>query len=135
VEFTRYIGSKKVKHAIIYTWSKYACQDLQEPKEDTIWTKYKEYQEGTPKCDMQENCPNYIKTQINTWLRKIPNERYIKEWDNWLPKRERFQQIDQTLYTFYDGTKYQDKKVCLSTRHVIGLKHQFKIDQVAIEDK
>ena len=50
-------------------------------------------------------------------------------------REKRFQQIDQTLYTFYDGTKYQDKKVCLSTRHVIGLKHQFKIDQVAIEDK
>ena len=78
---------KEGKHAIIYTWSKYACQDLQEPNEDTIWTQYQEYQEGTPKCDMQENCPNYVETQINTLLRKIPkeeipNERYIKEWDN-----------------------------------------------------
>ena len=31
----------------------------------------------------------------------------IKIWDNQLPTRARFQQINPTLHTFYDGTKYQ----------------------------
>ena len=35
----------------------------------------------------------------------------IKEWDNQLPKgKVRFQQINQTLQTFIDGTKYQKEK-------------------------
>ena len=37
------------------------AQDLQEPNGDTIWTKHQENQEGTQKCDMKKNCPNYIK--------------------------------------------------------------------------
>ena len=37
------------------------AQDFQEPKIDTIWTKYQEKQEGTPKCDTTKGYPNYIK--------------------------------------------------------------------------
>jgi len=30
-----------------------------------------------------------------------------------LPKRARFEQINQTLYTFHNGTMYRKEKVCL----------------------
>ena len=46
MEFTLYIGSKKVKHAIGYILSKNAWQDFQEPKENIIWTKHQVNQEA-----------------------------------------------------------------------------------------
>ena len=45
MEFTLYIGSKKVTHAIRYTYIKYACTIPSRTKEDTIWTKHQINQE------------------------------------------------------------------------------------------
>ena len=43
----------------------------------------------------------------------------IKIWDNQLPMRARFQQINQTLHTFYDGTKYQ--KRCVFQNQILDI--------------
>ena len=60
----------------IYT-NKYACIDLQEPYEIYFGRKHKVNQEeSTPKCDTK-GCPNYIKIQINTWMRKESKQQMI----------------------------------------------------------
>jgi hypothetical protein len=61
LEFTLYIGSKKAKHAIEYTFSKYACTRLSRAKRDTIWTKHQEDQEVTQRCEELKVVQNYIK--------------------------------------------------------------------------
>ena len=71
---------KKSKHAIRYTYSKYACTRLSRTKGDIIWTKHQINQEGTPKCDTTKGCPNYIKEpnqhmkdpKFNKWTRHKP---------------------------------------------------------------
>ena len=46
-------------------------------------------------------------------------------------KRKQDQGINQTLYTFYDGTQStKTKNVCLPMRHVIGIKDQLKTTNV-----
>ncbi len=42
------------------------AQDFQEPKGDTIWTKYQLNQEGTQKCDKTKVVQIISKKQINT---------------------------------------------------------------------
>ena len=53
--------NKESKHAIRYTYSKYACTRLPRTKRDTNWTKHQLNQEITHKCDKKKNCPNCIK--------------------------------------------------------------------------
>ena len=53
-----------------------------------------------------------------------PLETYIKKrYDNFR-KRSRFEQINQALYTFHDGTKYQDEKVYLPRILKIRVRYQ-----------
>ena len=54
MEFTLYIGSKKVKHAIGYILSKNACTRLSR-------TKGKYNLDKTPNKSRDNGCPNYIK--------------------------------------------------------------------------
>ena len=61
MELLLYIWSKKAKHAIKYTFSKYACTRLSRAKGDTIWTKHQEGQASTQNCEATKGCPNYIK--------------------------------------------------------------------------
>jgi hypothetical protein len=44
------------------------AQDFQEPKEDTIWTKYQEGQEVTQMCENLKVVQIISKKQINTRL-------------------------------------------------------------------
>ena len=76
------------------------AQDLHEPKGDTIWTKHQVNQEDT-QVWQNKGCPNYIKTQINTWF-KIPietksNQHIIDE----IPIGKRYQ------LNIYQGMRYQ----------------------------
>ena len=54
MEFTVYIGSKKVTHAIRYTYIKYACTILSR-------TKGRYNLDKTPNKPRDNGCPNYIK--------------------------------------------------------------------------
>ncbi len=54
MEFTLYIGSNKVTHAIRYTYIKYACTRLSR-------TKRKYNLDKTPIKSRNNSCPNYIK--------------------------------------------------------------------------
>ena len=54
MEFTLYIGSKKVTHAIRYTYIKYACTRLSR-------TKGRYNLDKTPNKSRNNGCPNYIK--------------------------------------------------------------------------
>ena len=61
MEYTLYIGSKKAKHDIRYTFSKHACAILSGSNEDIIWTKHQNIQEGIQGVTKHICCPNYIK--------------------------------------------------------------------------
>jgi hypothetical protein len=54
MEFTLYIGSKKVTHAIRYTYIKYACTILSR-------TKGRYNLDKTQNKSRDNGCPNYIK--------------------------------------------------------------------------
>ena len=54
MEFTLYIGSKKVTHAIRYTYIKYACTILSR-------TKGRYNLDKTLNKSRDKGCPNYIK--------------------------------------------------------------------------
>ena len=79
MEFYPIYWINESKHAIRYTYSKYACTRLSRTKQDTIWTKHQLNQEGTHKCDKRKNCPNYIKNpnQHKIERTKMPNESKI----------------------------------------------------------
>ena len=60
MEFTLYIGLKKVKHAIGYILVNMHAQDFQEPREDIIWTKTPSKPRRSQKCNTIKGDPNYI---------------------------------------------------------------------------
>ena len=60
--------NKESKHAIRYTYSKYACIKLSRTKGDTIWTKHQVNHESTHKCDTIKVVQIISKNQINTRL-------------------------------------------------------------------
>ena len=74
-----------------------------------------------------ENIPSENKIpneEIITW--RIPNKRYIKEWDiQWYilkekyqaPKREEGSEQTKPSTKFHDGTKYQKETACLPPTH------------------
>ena len=66
--------SKESKHAIKYTWSKYACTRLSRTKRDTSWIKYQLNQVGTQKCDKTKSCPKYIKEANQHMIDNKPNQ-------------------------------------------------------------
>jgi hypothetical protein len=68
LDFTLYIGSKKAKHAIEYTFSKYACIKLSRAKRDTIWKKHQEDQEVTKRCEELKVFQIISKNKLNTRL-------------------------------------------------------------------
>src|SRR3954466_697741 len=51
MEYTLYIGSKKAKHDIKYTFSKQACAILSRSNEDVLWTKHQKYSRRHTRCD------------------------------------------------------------------------------------
>ena len=67
---------KESKHAIIYTRSKHACIDFQEPKGDTIWTKTPSKPiRHTQECDLTKGVQIVSNIQINTWkVTSLTNE-------------------------------------------------------------
>jgi hypothetical protein len=108
---------------------------FQEPKGDTIWTtkKTKKSHEGVK----PKSCPNYIKESIQHKIESkvhqvnkanvnehkgslkhtcsmtyliLRNRTKSQKEIAILPKRARFQQINQTLHSFYDGTLSTKKK-------------------------
>ena len=62
------------------------------------------------------------------------NSKSTHDWGNQkekISKETKDQRINQTLYTFYDGTQStKTKNVCLPKRHVIGIKYQLKTTNV-----
>ena len=102
MEFTLYIRSKKVKHTIGYILSKYACTRLSRTKVQQVNKAKPMSKTNLNKTHMLKDLSHFKEFKTN-----------IKIWDSQLPTRTRFQQINQALHTFYDGTKYQKEKICL----------------------
>jgi hypothetical protein len=138
MEFSLYIGSTKAKHAIKYTFSKYICTRLSR-------YKWKCNLDKTPKRSrshkvwklkiIQIISKNPINTRLtpkfNKWTTQKPKRHMLKnishlkndkEWDKQLPKRARFQQTNQTLHTFYDGTQSTKKKRFVFQQQPIPIK-------------
>ena len=69
------------------------------------------------------------KRYINEWYSPLPKRD--ANWDKLKKERAGFQQINHTLYTFHDGTKYQAEKVCLPWDMSSGSKTNGK-DQIPI---
>ena len=94
MEFTLYIGTKKVKHAIRYTYSKYVCTRLSR-------TKGRYNLDKTPIKSRNNGCPNYIKKSNQHKIDSKDLSHYKKLIK---PKTSneiaRFQQINQTLTLF-----------------------------------
>ena len=110
-------------------------------KEDITWTKTPSKPRSTQKCNTNKRLSKlYLRIELTqSWFQSSTSEQgktneqnelnkthtlkdvsHFKEfetnnkiWDNQLPTRARFQQINPTLHTFYDGTTYQKEKVCL----------------------
>ena len=61
-----------------------------------------------------------------------PIGTYNNKYDNNFPNRTRFEQINQTLYTFHDGTKYQDEKVYLPRLLKIRIRYQVKMIKIIV---
>ena len=62
------------------------AHDFQEPKRDTIWTKYQVNQQSTHKCDKKINCPNYIKDPNQHLIEDTTLKRYLWNQDTKLMK-------------------------------------------------
>ena len=61
MEFTLYIGSKKVKHAIGYILSEYACTRLSRTKRRYNLDETPRKPRAHTKSVTPKDCPNYIK--------------------------------------------------------------------------
>ena len=73
-------------------------------------------------------CPNYIKYPNQNMSEDTTLKRY--QWNQDTKWWKYHQGINQTLYTFHDGTSTKTKNVCLPRRHVIGIKYQMKTTNV-----
>ena len=88
---------KESKHAIIYTWSKYACQDLQEPKEDTIWTKTK----NIKKAHQSVICKRIVQIMSKT--------KTTHDWERYQKKRYQIKDISRNEITNSQREKDSNK--------------------------
>ena len=86
-----------------------------------------------------DKIPNKPRRHSQEWqareLSKLYQEpKSTHDWGNQnkkIPKEKWYQRINQTLYTFHDGTQStKTKNVCLPNRHDIGIKYQLKTTNV-----
>ena len=77
MEFTLYIGSKKVKHAIGYIyWVKMHAQDFQEPKGDIIWIKDQVNQEVQRVYHNKRLSKLYLRIKLTrSWFQSSTSEQ------------------------------------------------------------